>query len=202
MSMNGRKEKIMDAKREHEEEKLKLQQESKQQQQALQQAFNQDGQLSRGFVESIVSKEDLEIGAPDEAQAQGDVVQEATVAKLQNMLSRDWVLGNLTEAQEHDARHKAEVIKLKIIDMHPPEASNMQGRVRQFFRDGGADARLTSLSSQDKLLIDELIETLKVRFGRGREGFEREQQNTSISRAETESDESEESSSGWTGVFG
>jgi len=202
MSMNGRKEKIMEEQRRHEEQKREKQQARKEKQAALQQAFNADGSLSRGFVESIVSKEDLDIGAPEAAQAQDDVVAEATVAKLQNMLSRDWVLGNLTEAQEHDARHKAEVLKLKIEDMHPPSESHMQGKVRQYFNGGDASERLTSLSAQDRLLIDELIETLKTRFGRGRGGFEREQQNTSISRAETDRDEGEESGDGWSGVFG
>jgi len=201
MSMNGRKEKIMEEQRKHEEQKREEQHKRKKQQAALQQAFNADGSLSQGFVESIVSKEDLEIGAPETAQSQGNVVHEATVAKLQNMLSRDWVLGNLTEAHEHDARNKAEVLKLKIEDMHPPSESHMQGRVRQYFYGGDSSERLTSLSAQDRLLIDELIETLKTRFGRGRDGFEREQQNTSINRAETDSEEETQSSDGWTGVF-
>jgi len=128
-------------------------------------------------------------------------LQDPTKDMLLNLLSRDWVLGNLTEAQEHDARNKAEVLKLKIEDMHPPSESHMQGRVRQYFYGGDSSERLTSLSAQDRLLIDELIETLKTRFGRGRDGFEREQQNTSINRAETDSEEETQSSDGWTGVF-
>lgn len=187
---------MLKEKRKQQREQQERQEESKQRQAALQQAFNANGDLSRGFIETIVSKEDLEIGAP-EGVSNSDAVTEATVAKLQNMLSRDWVLGNLTAAQEHDARNKAEVLKLKIEDMHPPADSHLQGEVRQFYHDGDAEARLTTLSAQERLLIDELVETLKTRFGRGREGFERKQENTSISRAETDTEEASSDESSW-----
>lgn len=199
MSSNGQMPDAAEIQDRIDERKQKRRRESKLEQGALQQAFNADGELSRSFVETIVSKNDLEIGAP-EGVDNGDVVAEATVAKLQNMLSRDWVLGNLTRAQEHDARNKAEVIKLKIEDMHPPAESHLQGQLRAHYYGGDDSEALRSLTPQERLLIDELIETLKVRFGRGREGFERKQENTSISRAETDTEDSEDSGSSW-GLF-
>jgi len=197
MSQNGEMPEAAEVQDAIQERKENRRKRAKREQAALQQAFNADGDLSRSFVETIVSKNDLDIGAPEGAE--GDVVAEATVAKLQNMLSRDWVLGNLTEAQEHDARNKAEVLKLKIEDMHPPSESHLQGAVRGYYHEDSSEA-LRSLTAQERLLVDELIETLKVRFGRGRGGFERKQENTSISRAETDDDDSDDSGSSW-GLF-
>jgi len=110
------------------------------------------------------------------------------------------VLGNLTEAQEHDARHKLEVMKLKVLGMHPPPDSGIQGRYRAFLLDD-EDEALDALTQQERILIDELFETLKTRFTRGRGGFERELIETNIARTETGQDESEDDSGGLTGLF-
>lgn len=184
--------------RKQREEEREAKKDMQAEQGALQNAFNKNGNLSQGFIQEIVSKKGLEVGAPDGVD-NDNVVHTRTVAKLQNMLSRDWVLGNITEAQEHDARHKLEVLKLKVLGTYPPEESAIQGDVRAFLMDNPEENQ-TALTAQEQILIDELIETLKTRIGRGRGGFERKQENTSISRAETDTDPEEEQG-GWGGLF-
>lgn len=159
-------------------------------QQTLQQAFNQNGQMSKNFIAELLDKDDL----------QTDGLQEVTVSKIQNLLSRDWVLGNLTDAQEHDIRFKLEVMKYKILGMHPPEESVITGKTRAFLFDDEME-ELLPLTQQERFLIDELIETLKARATRGRQGFERKQMNTNIAETRTQKDNQEEKSGGLRGLF-
>jgi len=180
-----------EALKEQREEKQRLERESKRETGALRDAFNEDGALSEEFIESMISDEDFDRGG-------GKMLQSRTVAKLQNMLSRDVVLGNLTEAQEHDMRYKLDVMKLKIMGIHPSK-KGVTGELRAFLMDDKSE-NVQALTQQERILLDDFFEALKIRLTRGREGFEREQMNTSISRAETDADRQRADDSGW-GLF-
>lgn len=160
-------------------------------QQRIAQAFNDQGELSLGFIQEILDNDDVRVGDHND-------LQDATVAKIQSMLSKQWVLANLTSAQENDARFKLEVIKMKILGGHPNEDSTIRGPTRAFLFDDSME-NLEPLSTQERLLVDELIETIKARITRGREGFERKQMNTSIARSEKP--EKEESKGGFKSLF-
>lgn len=186
-STNGKAQKIAEE-RQHQR---KHQKEMAHEQGALQEAFNSEGQLGEAFIREIVSNDDLEPGTPEG-------LQDETITKIQNLISRDWVLANLTEAQEHDARWKLEALKLRIYGMHPPQQSYFTGDARAFLMDDKSEA-LNPLTQQERVLIDEFLETVKARFTRGRGGFEREQMNTNIARTETGGEE-ESNNGGW-GLF-
>jgi predicted transcriptional regulator len=165
----------------------------------LQQAFNEDGSMSRNFITELLSTDEITAGGAPDANDEGQL-HEKTVAKLQNMLTRDWVLANMTEAQEHDIRYKLEVMKYKIIGTHPHEGAVADGKARAFLF-GVDDEELESLSTQQRLLIDEFIEALKGRLTRGRGGFERKQMNTSIAETRSQSEEQEREDGALTGLF-
>jgi len=196
MSTNGKRDPQKareDALERQKDHKMQMQEE----QAALRDAFNADGQLEPGVIRELTSADDIAVG---EGGRDGQILQAGTVAKISNMLSRDWVLANLTDAQEHDIRFKLEVMKLKIIGMHPPE-EGISGNLRAFLMDDPSE-QLQPLTQQERILIDELFETLKSRISRGRAGFERKQQNTSIAQTQrNESDDDDRGSSGW-GLFG
>lgn len=173
-----------------EKDKMAEQHELNKEKAGLQNALNSQGDVSEGLIQELVSDSDIDIG-------EGEHEQTRTVAKLQNLLARDWVLSNLTEAQEHDARYKLEVLRVKITGIHPPEGG-ITGPTRAFLMDN-PEEELEPLTQQERLLIDELIETLKTRFARSRGGFEREQQNTDIARTET-GDTGEDDATSW-GLF-
>lgn len=162
-------------------------------QQLTQQAFNKQGELSRDFIERSLDTGDVRVGDSSD-------LQEVTVAKLQSMLSKQWILSNLTDAQEHDIRFKLEVMKLKIHGSHPPDESCITGPTRAYLYDDPME-NLQPLTQQERLLIDEVIETVKAMVTRGRGGFERKQMNTSI--AQTESHQKKEGENGSKlGLFG
>jgi hypothetical protein len=187
---NGQREKALEARQEMEKDKMAEQHELSKEKAGLQNALNSQGDVSEGLIRELVSDSDIDIG-------EGEHEQTRTVAKLQNLLARDWVLSNLTEAQEHDARYKLEVLRVKITGIHPPEGG-ITGPTRAFLMDN-PEEELEPLTQQERLLIDELIETLKTRFARSRGGFEREQQNTDIARTET-GETGEDDATSW-GLF-
>lgn len=182
----------VDARDELDRRSKERQQKIQKEQTALQAAMK-SGDSGRGLVKELISSEGIQVG-------DGRQLQSRTVAKLENMMSRDWVLGNHTPAQEHEIRFKLEVMRLKILGMHPPE-EGVNGAERAFLMDDESE-KLDALTQQERLLIDELIDTLKSRVGRGRGGFERQQQNTDIARTETGTDDDGDASSGWGGLFG
>jgi|APHM01.1.fsa_nt_gi hypothetical protein len=184
-------------------EKIKAQQEQKErdrqhraktarQKQELQRAFSGETEDGKAFIDQLISAQDLEGG-------HAEALQEGTVAKIRNLLSRDWVVSNLTDAQEHEIRHRIEVLKIKVLGMHPPPESYNTGDLRAFLLDD-RDAKLQPLTDEERVLIDELFETVKARITRGRGGFERELMRTNIARSETAVDEQEEQGGG--SIFG
>lgn len=190
-------ERALKKKEELQRRREKRKEEREREQMELRQAFNEDGTMSRNFIESLLSTDDITRGGPEVAAGQ---LHESTISKLQNMLSRDWVLANMSQAQEHDIRYKLDVLRFKIIGIHPPEESVITGPTRAFlFND--ASEEMEPLSQQQRLLVDEFIESLKGRLTRGREGFERQQMNTSIAETRSAREEDDESSDTFAGFF-
>lgn len=171
------------------EEQRERQRDFQREQNALQKAFNQNGQLSRGWMREILDTEDLE-----------DHLQPFTIKKVQAMLNKQWVLANLTDAETHDRIYWLEVMKYKIIGEHPPEESSIQGPVRAFLFDDETE-QLFSLTSQERNTIEQIIKGLQNMVTRSREGFERKQINTNIARTETETGATEQKGGRLRGLF-
>lgn len=161
----------------------------KREQRSLQQAFNQDGKLDRGWMREILDTNDLE-----------KHLQEFTIAKIQAMLNKQWVLANLTDAETHDRVYKLEVMKYKILGEHPPEESAIVGPVRAFLHDDETED-LRPLTPQERNTIDQIIVTLQNMVTRSRDGFERKQINTNIARTESESSNENKDGGKLTGLF-
>lgn len=174
-----------EAKRERKKER-----EFQREQQFLTQAFNQKGNLDRGWMREILDTEDLE-----------KHLQEHTITKIQGLLNKDWVLSNLTDAETHDRKHKLKVMELKILGQHPPSESAIVGPMRAFLYDDPTED-LWPLTAQERQTIDQIITTLQNRVTRSRGGFERKQQQTSIARTESESNKESNEGGRLKGLFG
>lgn len=156
----------------------------------LQAAFNQRGELDQGWMREIIGTEDLE-----------DHLQTHTITKIQALLNKDWVLSNLTEAETHDRKHWLKVMEIKILGQHPPSESAIVGPVRAFLFDD-PEEDLWPLTPQERQTINQIISGLQNRVTRSRGGFERKQQQTSIARTESESNQSGEKKGRLKGLFG
>jgi len=163
--------------------------EVKRDQESLRKAFNDKGNLSRGWMREILDTDDLE-----------DRLQENTIKKIQGMINKQWMLGNLSPAEVHDRVYKLEVMKIKIKGEHPPPESAIVGPMRAVVYDDEIED-LMPLSSQERNTIDQIIVTLQNMVTRSRDGFEREQINTSIARTENDTDSDSSRESGFSGFF-
>jgi hypothetical protein len=177
--------------REKERERKKA---DRREQQEIQQAFAAQNDSDTSVIRELLSDDDITAGGPED-------LQEVTIAKIENLLGQDVLLANFTSAQENDIRFKLEVLRYKVLGTHPPSESEIQGPLRAYLWDDEMED-LHSLTQQERLIIDDLFETLKARVTRGREGFERKQQNTSIALSESASNEERNGSDGiFTGLF-
>lgn len=157
-------------------------------QRRLQQAFNQQGELDKGWMKEILNTDDLERH-----------LDEFELNKVRALINRQWVLANLSEAQTHDRWYKLEVMKYKIYGSFPPDESAIQGPVRAFLYDDEME-KLTSLTAEQRNAIDQIILSLQNMVTRSTGGFERKQINTNIARTERE-DTDNDGKSGRLGLF-
>jgi len=157
-------------------------------QRRLQQAFNQQGELDRGWMKEILNTDDLE-----------KHLDQFELNKVRAMINRQWVLANLSEAQTHDRWYKLEEKMYKIYGSFPPDESAIQGEVRAFLYDDEYEC-LTSLTAEQRNAIDQIILSLQNMVTRSTDGFERKQINTNIARTEREDSEGDDNG-GRLGLF-
>lgn len=127
-------------------------------------ALKGDGQLTQEYLDTLLDNSGL---------------QSATVEQIRSLLSRDWPLSNLTQPQEHEIRHRLEVIKLKVVGKHPRQESYVRGDLRAFLLDDRSED-LEPLTDEQRNEIDAIFETIKARVTRGREMAQQEMLNSQI----------------------
>lgn len=166
------------------EVKKERQRERENQRHTQQIRFDDEGRMSRDFLEGVLAT---------------DKLQDNTIVRLQEYVDRTWFLSNLKDAEAWDQRRKLDVMKYKMKGVHPPQESVIQGPIRAFLLDD-EDENLQALTAQERAEIDAFFDTLKSIVTRGREGFERKSLNTEVRESRTRSDTFEEDDSG--GRFG
>jgi hypothetical protein len=133
-------------------------QENAQHQQAQQAAFTQSGKPSKEYLESLTDHD----------------LDENTLDTLQNLLSKDFVLGNLEEAEKDELKWLFRSVKRRVVAMHPPEESYVQGDYRKFLHDDPSDG-FQSLSDAEKEGIWHIIVGVHARVTRSVEGWQQEE---------------------------
>jgi hypothetical protein len=171
------------------ERQREFQADQQREQQALQQAFNQNGNLDRGWMREILETDDLE-----------QYLNSYEIDKVRALINKQWVLANLSEAQTHDRWHKLDVMKLKVYGSFPPGETPIQGPARAFLLDDETEV-LSSLTAEQRAVIDQIFTSLQNMVTRSTEGFERKQTNTSIARTETEQNSEDDGGDGLRGLF-
>jgi hypothetical protein len=111
-------------------------------------------------------------------------LDQGTVDILSNLLDRDFMLGNLSDAEVHEYRWLARVLRLEIEALHPHEDSVFQGPLRAVAFDDRGDA-LPSLSEQDLAIIEQFLMAVIARATRGKDGWQQEMFNKTIQASET-----------------
>ena len=112
-----------------------------------------------------------------------DTLQDPTVDMLSNLLNQDFLLGNLQEAEVHEYRWLARVMVLEVQSLHPNDESIFRGRLRAAAFDKKGE-QLDPLSPRQKAVIEQFIMGVISRATRGRDGWQQEMFNKTISASE------------------
>jgi len=124
-------------------------------------------------------------------------LSDGTAQQLSNLMSRDWLLSMLTDAEVHEARWLARTMIDELEAMHPPADSIWQGKYRQYaFND--KKEMLEPLNESQKLEIFEFVQAFITRVARSREGFQQEIFKKQIKKSEREDLDRDDDGGGWT----
>lgn len=110
-------------------------------------------------------------------------LDQGTIDILSNLLDRDFMLGNLSDAEVHEYRWLARTMRLEIEALHPNEDSVFRGTVRAVAFDDQQDA-LPALSEQDLAIIEQFLMAVIARATRGKDGWQQEMFNKTITASE------------------
>lgn len=110
-------------------------------------------------------------------------LQDPTVDMLSNLLDQDFLLGNLQEAEVHEYRWLARVMVLEVESLHPNDESVFQGTLRAAAFDKKGE-QLDPMSGRQKAVIEQFIMGVIARATRGRDGWQQEMFNKTISASE------------------
>lgn len=108
---------------------------------------------------------------------------DAGIQMLDNMLTQDFVLSNLTRAETDEIKWRLHTMFLKIKSEFPPEGSSLQGEYRAFLFDDPAE-NINSMSGKQEIIISQCLIAITARVARSRDGFQQEQMVKSISVSE------------------
>lgn len=110
-------------------------------------------------------------------------LQDPTVDMLANLLDQDFMLGNLEEAEVHEYRWLARVMKLEIESLHPNQDAIFEGELRAVAFDDKRQ-NIKPLSQREKATIEQFLMGVIARATRGRDGWQQEMFNKTISASE------------------
>ena len=111
-------------------------------------------------------------------------LQEPTVDKLSNLLDQDFMLSNLNDAEVHEYRWLARVVRLEVEALHPTSGAVFQGDLRAVAFDD-TEAAIEPLTDKNKAIIEQFLMAVIARATRGRDGWQQEMFNKTISASET-----------------
>jgi hypothetical protein len=124
--------------------------------------FADDGEMDAGYIDKVTNSQ----------------LEQGTVDVLANLLSKDFVLGNLSEAELHEHRWLTREIVMEAEAEHPTAESMWQGRFRQVAAGRERDA-LVPLDGAQKAVMQQFTQGVITRATRSRDGWQQEEVNKS-----------------------
>lgn len=89
--------------------------------------------------------------------------------------SRDFVLANFSEAQEHEQQWLTRVVAKEAEIRHPPPESVFQGALREYVSNGRAHGT-RALTVEERIQLFSAVKRIRSRVTRGLEGFQQEKE--------------------------
>lgn len=142
-------------------------------------------------------------GSPDDQEFKEDHfeelveagVPEDTVFHLRSLLSRDFVLANLSAAEVNEMRWLARNLALRVFALHPSKESHLTGEYRRFVLDE-PNQGLKPLTDSQRSKIHSFIMAYIARVSRSKGGWQQEELSRQYQVSELHTDDGEEDG-GW-----
>lgn len=149
--------------------------------------FSKDGSLKREYIESLTETS----------------LNQGTIKLLDNMVTRDWVLSNLKDAEVEEAKWRiVELAKVEVLNMHPRRGSQVTGARRAFMLNDDME-QLQPLTEREKNTIENFLHAVFFgRLTRSRGGWQQEQMSKTISVSEMRDKREEQKDGLMAGIFG
>lgn len=135
--------------------------------------------------------------APREEEIRQDLIEKLTETQLnkpskkllENLITPDWVLANLTEEYLWEVKWRLEVTKLNYKVLHPGTECVVTGEFRQYvYDDPRPEMKLEPLSQQEELAVDNYFDAVWLRVTRAKDFKQQEIMRTEIRSVETQND--------------
>lgn len=139
--------------------------------------FGQDGHLASQYLQTL----------SDTTLSQG------TITVLDNLLTQDFVLGNLTDAEYNELKWLTRATTRAVYAMHPRHDSALTGERRAFLLDD-PDETLEPLTDQERITIENFIRGVFMRASRARDGWQQEQMSKTYTVSEIRDEDDNEDS--------
>jgi len=110
-------------------------------------------------------------------------LSQGTVDILSNLLDQDFLLGNMSDAEVHEYRWLARVLRLEVESLHPNQDAVFQREVRMAAYDESGQ-KLPPLDEVDKTVIEQFLMGVISRATRGKDGWQQEMFNKTITASE------------------
>lgn len=164
---------------EHPDEARKAQKEAELQRQGIQHARERAEEIHSDLLEQITDS-DLH---SDSRQL------------LENLVSKDFIFANLTDPEVESFKRELDLKRKAFYVMHPSQESVVEGTFRAYVYDDPGNT-LTSLSQQEKLIVDQFFEGIYMRVTRARGMRQQEILKTQINQSVTGSLDTDNDSGG------
>lgn len=115
-------------------------------------------------------------------------IPEDTVYQLQALMSRDFVLSNLSSAEVNEMRWLARNLSLRVFAMHPSKESHLTGEWRRFVLDE-QNQGLKPLSDSQRTKIHSFIMGYIARVARSKGGWQQEELSSQYQVSEMRTDD-------------
>jgi hypothetical protein len=122
-------------------------------------------------------------------------IPEDTVKHLESLLSRDFVLANLSSAEVNEMRWLARNLSLRVFALHPSKESHLTGEWRKFVLDE-PDQGLKPLTDSQRTKIHSFILGYIARVSRSKGGWQQEELSSQYQVSEIRNDDGDDNE-GW-----
>lgn len=151
-----------------------------------------DHELHRGLQSSMQGQDPYDEGGRLKQEYLDTLVDHGidrqTGQLLQNLLSRDFVLSKITQAEKTEMKWMVRYQFKKLKALHPANDSPVQGEYRKMCYDDGQEG-LSSMNQYQETLVEGAIWDIFFRIGRSVEGWQQEELSTQYNVSRVDKDD-------------